>query len=162
MSYELSNVQYFFVSFNSVDDISVMRQNITFYSLNSDWIKNWYNLQTIFSKQIFGDTAQRALNVAMEIFSIKQNEDRHLHDALNDAYYTSLVFQKLDIKKGLAAYTAPSDFKLLCCGLAEKKIGLFKSKEHAFDDKRVSDVACPLFPIASVIVSDTFNIPTII
>lgn len=139
------------------DDISVMRQNISFYSLSSDWIKDWYNLQIIFAKQIFSDTAQRALSVAMEHFGIDRSEDRHLHDALNDAYYTSLVFQRLDIKKGLASYTAPADFKLLCCGLTEKKIGLFKTKELAFDDKRVSEVNCPLCGSALECVVPWFN-----
>lgn len=126
------------------DDISVMRQNTSFYSLSTSWIKNWYNLQTIFSKEAFSDTSQRALSIAMEHFNIKQKETRHLHDALNDAYYTALVFQKLDIKKALKEYTAPSDFKLICAGLLEKRIGMFKTKELAFKDERVSKVTCPL------------------
>lgn len=139
------------------DDISVMKQNISFYSLSADWIKSWYNLQTIFANQVFGDSAQRALSVAMEHFNIDQNEKRHLHDALNDAYYTSLVFQQLDIKQGLSSYSAPSDFKLLCVGLTEKKIGLFKTKELAFCDKRVSEVNCPLCGNALTCIVPWFN-----
>lgn len=127
-----------------MDDASVLRQNIKFYSLEEGWIKKWYNLQTIFSKEAFGNSAQRSLALAMEHFKIEKSEGRRLHDALNDAYYTVLVFQKLDIKKGLENYTHPSDYVLLSCGMNEKKVGTYKTKALAFDDRRVSCVSCPL------------------
>lgn len=127
-----------------IDDAAVMRQNVNFYSLSSDWIKKWYNLQLIFSKEVFGDTNQKSLAAAMQHYDIKKDDQRRMHDALNDAYYTALVFQKIDIKKGIAEYTYPSDYKLLICGLSEKKVGTYKSKELAFEDKRVSNVMCPL------------------
>lgn len=127
-----------------IDDISVMRQNVDFYSLSSDKIKNWYNLQLIYSKEVLGNSNQCALNTAMEHFNISVSEMRHLHDALNDAYYTALIFKKLNIKSGIKNYAPPSDYKLICCGLTEKRVGLYKTKELAFKDKKVNSVNCPL------------------
>ncbi len=127
-----------------MDDASVIRQNIKFYSLSADWIKKWYNLQLIFSKEVFKNSNQRSLASAMEHYGIEKSEEKKLHDALNDAYYTALVFQRLDIKEGLKNYTSPSDYDLLVCGMSEKRVGAYKTKALAFDDKRVSCVSCPL------------------
>lgn len=139
------------------DDISVMRQNINFYSLSPDKIKNWYNLQLIYSKEVLNNSVQCALNSAMEHFGIDVSEARHLHDALNDAYYTALIFQKLNIKDAIKNYAPPSDYKLICCGLAEKRVGLYKTKELAFQDKKVCDVNCPLCGNELVCVVPWFN-----
>lgn len=139
------------------DDISVMRQNTEFYSLPTDKIKNWYNLQLMYSKEVFQNSNQCALNTAMEHFNIDISEYRHLHDALNDAYYTALVFKKLNIKSAIKNYAPPADYKLICCGLTEKKVGTYKTKELAFKDSRVRNVNCPLCGNELVCVVPWFN-----
>ncbi len=53
-----------------------------------------YDLQRLYG-ELTGDTKNRAgLKSAMEHFGIEPDADHPFHNALNDAYYTALVFQK--------------------------------------------------------------------
>ena len=88
------------------DDIPMLKENFHVNSLESDWLMNTYDLQQIFSRQTDGAAKQRSLEYAMEHFEIPMNLPAH--DALNDAYFTALVAQKLDVAEGIRTY---NDFK---------------------------------------------------
>ena len=84
------------------DDIPMLKENFHVHSIPSDWLENTYDLQQIFNKQTDGGSKQRSLEYAMEHFEIPQNLPAH--DALNDAYFTALVAQKLNIAEGIRSY----------------------------------------------------------
>ena len=75
------------------DDISVLQQNLDFFGYNTPF-PAMYDLQRLYG-ELVGDTKNRAgLKSAMEHFEIPPEEDHPFHNALNDAYYTALVFKK--------------------------------------------------------------------
>ncbi len=86
------------------DDIPMLKENFNVHGIPAAWLDSVYDLQLIFNRQTDGGSKQRSLEYAMEYFEIPQ----HLpaHDALNDAYFTALVAQKLDVNAGVASYTA--------------------------------------------------------
>ncbi len=88
------------------DDIPMLKENFHVNDIESDWLMNTYDLQQIFSRQTDGLAKQRALEYAMEYFEIPMNLPAH--DALNDAYFTALVAQKLDVAEGVRTY---NDFR---------------------------------------------------
>lgn len=84
------------------DDIPMLKENLAVCDVSSEWLDNVFDLQPIFNAQTDGQKQQRSLEFAMEHFGIEQTLPSH--DALNDAYFTALVAQKLDLKKGMAQY----------------------------------------------------------
>ena len=86
------------------DDSPMLKENFHVHGLDHAWLDNTYDLQPIFNAQTDGASKQRSLEYAMEYFSLVQNLPAH--DALNDAYFTALVAQKLDVPRGIAEYSA--------------------------------------------------------
>ena len=84
------------------DDIPMLKENFHVNSIEGDWLDQTYDLQLIFNRQTDGASKQRSLEYAMEYFEIPQNLPAH--DALNDAYFTALVAQKLDVNLGVRTY----------------------------------------------------------
>ena len=75
------------------DDISVLQQNLDFFRYTTPF-PPMYDLQRLYG-ELVGDTKNRAgLKSAMEHFDIPADAEHPFHNALNDAYYTALVFQK--------------------------------------------------------------------
>ncbi len=84
------------------DDITILRENLRLFGMSEDWVSRWYNAQMIFNAQTDGDSSQKALKTAMEIFGIEAT--RPAHDALGDAYHTALICAKLDLIRGIREY----------------------------------------------------------
>lgn len=84
------------------DDIPMLKENFHVHHIPSEWLERTYDLQQIFNKQTDGGSKQRSLEFAMEHFEIPQTLPAH--DALNDAYFTALVAQKLNIAEGIKSY----------------------------------------------------------
>ena len=84
------------------DDIPMLKENFHVNSIDSTWLDNTYDLQVIFNRQTDGGSKQRSLEYAMEHFEIPQTLPAH--DALNDAYFTALVAQKLDVPTGISTW----------------------------------------------------------
>lgn len=84
------------------DDITILRENLQLYGLDTVWTDRWYNAQMIFNAQTDGSSAQKALKTAMEMFGIEPS--RPAHDALGDAYHTALICARLDLQKGTEEY----------------------------------------------------------
>lgn len=75
------------------DDISVLQQNLDFFGYKTPF-PAMFDLQRLYG-ELVGDTKNRAgLKSAMEHFEIPPEEEHPFHNALNDAYYTALVFKK--------------------------------------------------------------------
>ena len=126
------------------DDIRVLRRNIEMYGEDSGWVDNWYNLQAIYNMQTDSGDNQKSLATATEHFGIETKEP--LHDARNDAYYTALVANKLDLVRGIADLAHAErqraildESRPLFC---ETYSG-FKSRREILCDREISFIRCP-------------------
>ena len=105
------------------DDISVLQQNLDFFECGHLPFPKFYDMQRLYG-ELVGDTKNRAgLKAAMEHFEIEPDESLPFHNALNDAYYTALVFQKF-----------PAPEKVLSCRQAHHDASLprLRQKKRAF------------------------------
>ena len=84
------------------DDIPMLKENFNANGMDNSWLDNTYDLQKIFNKQTDGENKQRSLEYAMDYYGIPMTLPAH--DALNDAYFTSLVAQKMDVPLGIRQY----------------------------------------------------------
>ena len=136
------------------DDKSIMEQNIIIHDLDWDWIDRWVNLQIIYNLQTQAGRNQTGLVTAMEHFEIEQT--RIAHDALGDAYNTSLVCSRLDLEDGLKNYEAASKILALrICSSDQEGNKAPDAVEHraftgynermdAFSDKLIAAPRCPV------------------
>ena len=77
------------------DDISVLNQNMTFYKCETA-LSRIYDIQRLFGDVIGSSKDRKGLKAAMEHLSIDPDEENMpFHNAVNDAYYTALVFARL-------------------------------------------------------------------
>ncbi len=78
-------------------DLKLLFKNVAFYKLNNEKLpKKYINLQKIASKKL-GWGAGRLIGLKNAIEKLEIEISNPFHDAFNDAVYTSLVMQKIDI-----------------------------------------------------------------
>lgn len=94
---------YVFIAWG-YDDIYVLGNNLKYFSMDTSWLPECYNLQMIFCSQTDNENRQYSLSYAAEYFKINMNKP--LHNALTDAYYTALICEKLDMSAGISSYRA--------------------------------------------------------
>ena len=82
------------------DDVSVLQQNIDFFHYDG-YVGKTYDVQKLYAELNQLGNKQRALKSAMEEQGIEPDESRDFHNAVNDAYYTALVLQKLPDREGV-------------------------------------------------------------
>ncbi|NLI22147.1 MAG: exonuclease domain-containing protein [Clostridiales bacterium] len=82
------------------DDISVLRQNLDFFQFEGETGK-MYDVQRYYAEAFELGARQKSLKGAMEHLEIAADENRDFHNAVNDAYYTALVLQKLPNPEGV-------------------------------------------------------------
>jgi len=75
------------------DDVSVLKQNMDFFECPLI-LPPLCDIQRLFS-DVYKCKDRKGLKAAMEMLEIEPDENRFFHDALNDAYYTALVFARL-------------------------------------------------------------------
>lgn len=75
------------------DDISVLQQNLDFFGFSTPF-PPMYDLQKLYGELVQDTKNRTGLKSAMEHFEIEPEADHPFHNALNDAYYTALVFKK--------------------------------------------------------------------
>ena len=77
------------------DDISVLNQNMTFFKCDTPLAKI-YDVQKYFGDVMGSPKERKGLKAAMELMQIDPDEENMpFHNAVNDAYYTALVFARL-------------------------------------------------------------------
>ncbi|HIW48787.1 MAG TPA: exonuclease domain-containing protein [Firmicutes bacterium] len=75
-----------------VDDIKALFRNIYYHHLDdAPMTKNYINVQAIAGKKLQGEDPSHSMGLQKAVELLQLPEDRRFHDALNDAYYTSLV-----------------------------------------------------------------------
>lgn len=85
------------------DDISVLRQNLDFFKCGVPF-PPIYDIQRLYGV-LTGETKNRAgLKSAMAHFGIEPDDTHPFHNALNDAYYTALVFKAMPDPKAVLSY----------------------------------------------------------
>lgn len=124
------------------DDIPILKQNLDFYGLDTAWCDSWYNLQVIFNDQFDEGKNQRSLEYALNYFGMEATQ--HLHDALNDAYYTALVAQKMNLSEGFSNYEQAVWTMRPQKTAKTKRLGLFRTKKEALSSRKVSKLDCPV------------------
>ena len=86
------------------DDISVLHQNMAFFQCETPLAK-FYDAQRLFGEVIGNAKERKGLKAAMELMSIDPDEEgRPFHNAVNDAYYTALVFAKMPAPEKVLEY----------------------------------------------------------
>ena len=125
------------------DDIPMLKENLAVCDVNSEWLDSFFDLQPIFNAQTDGQKQQRSLEYAMEHFGIEQTLPSH--DALNDAYFTALVAQKLDLKKGMAQYHSADEDYIFDETYGDSNIGEdgYVEISEFFEEEKSSITHCP-------------------
>ena len=79
------------------DDISVFQQNLDFYVKDGHTMPPVYDLQRLFGMRMESSTKNRAgLQNAMKALNISSSSEHPFHSAVDDAYYTAKIFQKME------------------------------------------------------------------
>lgn len=128
------------------DDIPMLEDNLRAHHLDGAWLRRVYDLQLIFNRQTEKSKNQRSLEYAMEFFNIEQTLPAH--DALNDAYFTALVAQRLDVAGGIASYEDKQGESLFTAVIGDADAGE-KGFPTPEDILRSPTVAAPVCPICS-------------
>ncbi len=77
------------------DDASVLKHNMDFFRVPFE-LPEVYDLQKLYAMQdVDGQPVQRSLQAALKHYAIGTRNDLLFHNAVDDAYYTALVMQKL-------------------------------------------------------------------
>ena len=126
------------------DDIPMLKENFNVHKMKSDWLDCTYDLQLIFNRQTEDSKKQRSLEFAMEYFEIPQNLPAH--DALNDAYFTALVAQRLNVQEGIKAYRRTDGDTLLSTVIGDADAGDdgYVTIGELLDDEVVRAPVCPI------------------
>ncbi|MBQ8525281.1 MAG: exonuclease domain-containing protein [Clostridia bacterium] len=127
------------------NDIPMLRDNLRFFGLSTSWIPQWFNAQCFFNQQTENKGRQYSIDFAMEYFGILADKERH--DALNDAYYTGKILEKLDIQRGMAEYDDHALYMNNVVieesrGSGKTRFDGYESKNDAITDKRVMRTRC--------------------
>ena len=75
------------------DDVSVLQQNLDFFDVHPQ-LPVMCDIQKLFS-DVYKLKDRMGLKPAMDMLEIVPDEDKAFHNAVNDAYYTALVFSKI-------------------------------------------------------------------
>lgn len=126
------------------DDVPMLKENFNANSMKSDWLDSTYDLQLIFNRQTGDEKKQRSLEYVMEYFEIPQNLPAH--DALNDAYFTALVAQKLNLEEGIKNYSQPTGDVLESSVIGDADAGDdgYVTIGELLDDDIVKAPKCPI------------------
>ncbi|MBR5348053.1 MAG: exonuclease domain-containing protein [Lachnospiraceae bacterium] len=131
-------------------DLTVLRSNMDYYGLEYEFHSplTYYDVQKLYSLQ-FGDGKERlSLETAVEQLSLPHADD--FHRALQDAYYTACVWQKLDLKRVGAylsvdyyALPAEGEFWNFDFGTYTKMVtGVYDTKAAAMAEDEICRVRC--------------------
>ena len=93
-------------------DLKELYRNIKYYNLSTENLSNTYINVQHHASIYFNNHTGNSIGLQNAITLLKLNQDKSYHNALNDAYYTSLVFKnifndKIETKK----YTFDNDSK---------------------------------------------------
>ena len=126
------------------DDIPMLKENFNANGMEHSWLDRTYDLQKIFNSQTDGLNKQRSLEYAMDYYEIPMTLPAH--DALNDAYFTAQVAQKMDVAQGIREYEEQRGENLLedVIGDADAGGDGYVTIGEMLDDEIVKNPTCPV------------------
>jgi DNA polymerase III epsilon subunit-like protein len=138
------------------DDVSVLQQNMDFFGVHPQ-LPPLCDIQQLYSKA-FNQKNRAGLSAAMEQLGIDPEENKAFHNAVNDAWYTALVFQKLPSPGDLLNY--PQQPRQL---IHQEQDRLIRNKGEIFEtiaEGMRSDLAmkpkCPVCGKAAAVEKDGY------
>ena len=75
------------------DDISVFQQNLDFFKSKCS-LPPFYDLQSLYCAVNEGGKDRKGLSAALNYYGIEASDEHPFHNAVDDAYYTALVYQR--------------------------------------------------------------------
>lgn len=121
------------------DDVGVLSDNLTLHGLDPNFGSDYINLQLIYNRQTNSEHLQCALAAAAESLGIPI--DVQCHDALNDAYLTYELCQKLNMTLGLAEYS--EYVAALPTPVMKDAVSNINDIKTMIQNRRVVDIPCP-------------------
>ena len=128
------------------DDISVLNQNMTFFHCETP-LSKVFDVQRLFGDVIGQPKDRKSLKGAMDLMEINPDEEAMpFHNAVNDAYYTALVFAKMpDPGKVLSYPLTPRKLQHLDKQKRESTaIMRVRSMKDALKSSAVMTPPCPI------------------
>jgi len=122
----------------------MLKENLNANGIPGDWVGDVYDLQKIFNTRTDGLSKQRSLEYAMDYFEIPQNLPAH--DALNDAYFTALVAQKLDVPDAIKTYNFAGGDNLSEDVLGDADAGEegYVTIDELLEEREIKSPRCPI------------------
>lgn len=116
------------------DDIIEIINNAMYHNYdNLKWLKNYLDLQE-YSTKILAKKKSLSLKNALEELKIKIDNNK-LHDALNDAVYTSLVFKRIYNSRAVKNYIIKDIYNM-------PAMDIKNLEEYKLDIKKINE-KCP-------------------
>ena len=128
------------------DDASVLDQNMSFYKVETP-LSKVYDIQQLFGKVIGNTKERKGLKAAMEMLQIDPDEEgKPFRNAVNDAYYTALVFSRMPQPRQVLEYpVTPKKLKHLDRTKKESQAILrVRSIQDALQSSAVMTPPCPI------------------
>ncbi|MBO4288616.1 MAG: exonuclease domain-containing protein, partial [Lachnospiraceae bacterium] len=133
--------EYLLLTWGS-DDVSVLQQNLDFFDCHPS-LPPMCDIQHQFS-DAFKLQNRMGLQPAMELMQIEPEEGRDFHNALNDAYYTALVWQKVEDASNTIQYARqPKPLIHPDHNKGKAKGELFDSLKEAMESELANKPKCP-------------------
>lgn len=144
------NHDFIFCTWGPID-LTILQQNMDYYHLNNfTYPLKYYNLQQIYAIENYNnynhtpslEKAVKELNITIE---------KPFHSAINDAYYTSYVFQKMNHRILPDLYSIDYFHHPTCMeeelifkhnNYYEYITRTFSTKQEALEDKDISTLRC--------------------
>lgn len=126
------------------DDISVFQQNLDFYRLEKS-LPPFYDLQSLYCAVNEGGKDRKGLSAALGFYGIEASDEHPFHNAVDDAYYTALVFQRFPDAK--AIFNHPEKARVLGKARGKREAGdekAFKSEQGYYMSSFGRLIPCPL------------------
>ncbi len=120
-------------------DVSVFHQNLAFHQMEVD-VPPFYDVQAYMTRRMNLDHCLK-LSLALEQMGLEPEEDRPLHNALNDAWYTAQIFTRLPDPAGVTSCRLTPK-PLQHREPATRQTDLFESVSEALSSSRAQEPHC--------------------
>jgi len=126
------------------DDVSVLKQNMDFFECDAK-LPPLCDIQRLFS-DVHKCKDRKGLKAAMEMLQIEPDEERFFHNALNDAYYTALVFAKMPDPSAVLKYPQQPKQLIHAEHHSRRKVKgeMFDSLAQALESETARQPRCPV------------------
>ncbi|MDO5416230.1 MAG: 3'-5' exonuclease [Lachnospiraceae bacterium] len=143
---------YMFVTWGSMD-LTELQRNMVYFGLEIPFPMPllYYDLQKLYNLLYVDGPDKLSLDQAVEESGIPLEEERPFHHALDDAYYTALVMEKMDFDL-VQEFVSMDYYRIPQCEAEEIYLKFpgyskfvsreFEEREDALSDKHVTDMYC--------------------